>query len=666
MDEAAGMMALHAAVKAELGEDGLPAGGRAEVAPAEAARGETPDPQECRLKCLQESKVPVKVEFKIEFGLDEVNVEIKSEARRTDSTHVAVSQPVGPAVHNLTGRVADAGGCRRRVQPTRGTKRRSVSYAAVHSGSDWADEEWASVAPRRRRKVARITQVTTGVHGQLVLPEEDVVWEQHLASLRAYKCRHGDCNVPQSWAEDPPLGRWVDKQRARKKQLDRAEPCRGMTPVRAAKLEALGFAWELLGAGWEAQLAKLKAHKRRHGDCNVPQRWAEDPKLGSWVREQRRCKRALDHGGPRLQMTATRAAKLDALGFAWEMSAVELTKQQSKGSRDDIGWEAQLAKLEVYERRHGDYNVPQSWAEDPPLGKWVNKQRQYKKNMDRGDYNPGITAARAAKLEALGFVWSAPAGNESIWEAQLAKLMAYKRKNGDCSVPQSWAAHPRLGSWVSRQRALKKKLDRGELSPGITVLRVAKLDALGFAWELSAAAISQKQSKGAPDDAGWEAQLAKLKAYMQRHGDCNVPNRWAEDPQLGRWVKHQRQNKRKLNRGDHSPGMTAARAAKLEALGFAWELSAAAISKQVSKANRDDAGWAAQLAKLEAYKRRHGDCNVPRGWAEDPGLGSWVHNQRACKKKLDRGEPSNGMTEARAAKLEVIGFNWAPPRGARR
>jgi hypothetical protein len=91
---------------------------------------------------------------------------------------------------------------------------------------------------------------------------------------------------------------------------------------------------------------------------------------------------------------------------------------------------------------------------------------------------------------------------------------------------------------------------------------------------LSAAVISTQVSKasGKRDDAGWEVQLAKLKAYRQRHGDCIVPNRWAEDPQLGRWVDRQRQYKKKLDRGESSEGMTAARAAKLEALGFAWEM----------------------------------------------------------------------------------------------
>ena len=55
-------------------------------------------------------------------------------------------------------------------------------------------------------------------------------------------------------------------------------------------------------------------------------------------------------------------------------------------------------------------------------------------------------------------------------------------------------------------------------------------------------------------------------------------------------------------------------------------------------------GWEAQLAKLRKYRRKHDDCNVPQGWAEDLPLGGWVNRQRARKKALDRGEPSEGMT----------------------
>jgi hypothetical protein len=75
--------------------------------------------------------------------------------------------------------------------------------------------------------------------------------------------------------------------------------------------------------------------------------------------------------------------------------------------------------------------------------------------------------------------------------------------------------------------------------------------------------------------------------------------------------------------------------------------------------------WEAQLAKLAAYKGKHGDCRVPKGWAEDLVLGMWVIRQREGKQGLARGQPSLGMTAERAARLTALGFDWEdtkPPR----
>jgi hypothetical protein len=98
----------------------------------------------------------------------------------------------------------------------------------------------------------------------------------------------------------------------------------------------------------------------------------------------------------------------------------------------EAAWEAQLARLAAHKAAHGDCNVPTRWAEDPPLGNWVNNQRMRKKALDRGDPRPGMTAGRAARLDALGFAWApgpkaggAALHNEGAWEAQLARLAAY-------------------------------------------------------------------------------------------------------------------------------------------------------------------------------------------------------------------------------------------------
>ena len=91
--------------------------------------------------------------------------------------------------------------------------------------------------------------------------------------------------MPQLWAENSRLGRWVKDQRLYKKKLDRGEPSFGMTTARAAKLTALGLDWEPHrpdqpnDTGWEAELARLAAYKAAHGDCEVPVHRAEDEEV---------------------------------------------------------------------------------------------------------------------------------------------------------------------------------------------------------------------------------------------------------------------------------------------------------------------------------------------------------------------------------------------------
>jgi hypothetical protein len=238
-----------------------------------------------------------------------------------------------------------------------------------------------------------------------------------------------------------------------------------------------------------------------------------------------------------------------------------------------------------------------------------------------------MTAARVAKLKAIGFAWDQ---REAEWEAQLVRLAAYKAAHGDCSVPYVWAEDPRLGRWVSTQRTLTRKLDRGELSHGLTAARAARLTALGFVWD--------------QNEAEWEAQLVRLIAYKAAHGDCNVPQGWAEDLRHASWVGAQRVYKRKLDRGEPSLGMTAERAARLTALGFVWD--------------QHEAEREAKLTRLVAYKAAHGDCNVPHGWAEDPRLASWVDTQRRLKRLTLESSEASPKVMAEWAQLTARGFTW--------
>ena len=101
---------------------------------------------------------------------------------------------------------------------------------------------------------------------------QTAAWEETFAALVAYKQQHGDCNVPVQWPENPALGTWVFTQR-------QSRAAAKLSVERIQRLDELGFAWDPLTAAWEEMFAALVAYKQQHGDCNVPQRWPENPNL---------------------------------------------------------------------------------------------------------------------------------------------------------------------------------------------------------------------------------------------------------------------------------------------------------------------------------------------------------------------------------------------------
>ena len=63
-----------------------------------------------------------------------------------------------------------------------------------------------------------------------------VPWEQRISDLKAFKKKHGHCNVPAEDRTNPALGRWVANVRQRKKRGELAED-------KIRILDALGFCW---------------------------------------------------------------------------------------------------------------------------------------------------------------------------------------------------------------------------------------------------------------------------------------------------------------------------------------------------------------------------------------------------------------------------------------
>ncbi|MEN8250939.1 MAG: Helicase associated domain protein [Bacteroidota bacterium] len=414
---------------------------------------------------------------------------------------------------------------------------------------------------------------------------------------------------------------------------------------------------EKLGTTWDERFGQLKAYKECFGDCNVPDKWSENPTLGSWVQIQRHAYK----GRKGFSISDERIDKLEKLGFVWDIL--------------ETGWEEMYTKLSDYKSRYGNCQVPAGWPENPRLYAWCTTQRSaykgkvgnklgserisklealgfnwvtgrrvvpdcgweemYEKlneykllygdcniQKDRQDYKElrrwcisqrslytrGLLKPhRVKKLENIGFVWKL---YDDLWEKMFEAMTEYKDKFGNCNVPLEWPENPKLGSWVGRQRT-----NHNKKSNKLSAERIERLNSLGFVWHTLKNA--------------WDEMYEKLVDYKNRFGDCNVPSQWTEDKKFGVWCRTQRIQRRKNK-------LSQARINKLEKLGFIWDM-------QVS--------WDEMYSALISYKKRFGHCNVPQLWTENRKLGRWCNTQRLNYKK-------EIMPQDRIKKLEKIGFIW--------
>jgi len=123
----------------------------------------------------------------------------------------------------------------------------------------------------------------------------------------------------------------------------------------------------------------------------------------------------------------------------------------------------------------------------------------------------------------------------------------------------------------------------------------------------------------------WNLMFDELRTFKDSEGHCKVPQRYSDNPKLGKWVSKQRQTRLKISKE---------RASKLDSIGFTW-------------GNVPDVQWKIMFEELRKFKERESHCNVPQRYSDNPKLGRWVMNQRAKRSKISK---------ERASKLDFIGF----------
>lgn len=142
-------------------------------------------------------------------------------------------------------------------------------------------------------------------------------WLEKYQELLTHYQQHGHCLV--SWKENHHLARWIKRQRYQYKLKIRNRHST-MTDGRVKALEQLGFTWDTHEASWDERFIELCAFKDFNGHCNVPSPYPENPKLGVWVKGQRRRYWQGKKKGRVLSgANAERVAKLKNLGFEFSI-----------------------------------------------------------------------------------------------------------------------------------------------------------------------------------------------------------------------------------------------------------------------------------------------------------------------------------------------------------
>lgn len=111
--------------------------------------------------------------------------------------------------------------------------------------------------------------------------------------------------------------------------------------------------------------------------------------------------------------------------------------------------------------------------------------------------------------------WSArPSGDGDMWNTRFRELVAFREENGDCLVPRSYAQNQQLSNWVANQRThyrlYMKAQESGDAGDSeytfMTPDRIAKLEAIGFAWSLRKRRPKKRAAVDESEDAAMRSQ----------------------------------------------------------------------------------------------------------------------------------------------------------------
>jgi len=281
------------------------------------------------------------------------------------------------------------------------------------------------------------------------------------------------------------------------------------------------------------------------------------------------------------------------------------------------------------------------------MTKWMKDQRYNYKLYQQGKPS-SMTSDKIRRLRDVGFTLpqiecTAPLvkaetpskekrGIYKKWYDNRDYLKAYMDAHeGSWDISKDDKENAKLKSWLDNQQTEYKKFMNGQES-SMTQEKLQLLKDIGFEFTYI------------PFDERFE----QLRAFKQEHGHVDVPATHAE---LGKWMQSiRRQCKSFADTAESTRDIDAKRFAQLTAIGVDPN------RKLVKNEEEEAQKWDEMFAKLEEFKRDHGDLNVKRD-PETRDLYNWVVLQRNEYKKLQHDKPSK-LTAPRLIKFNQIGFEF--------
>jgi len=395
---------------------------------------------------------------------------------------------------------------------------------------------------------------------------------------------------------------------------------------------------------WFKMYKALLEFKEKYSHCLVPNRYTENPQLGSWVSTQRRqYKLMLLKGLP--PMTEERVKLLELIGFVW-------------ATRDPrhVPWETRFEQLKEYKKNHGHCLIPIGHKENPQLSNWVSTQRQEYKLRVIGRKSR-ITNERIQKLSDIGFVWEAHRGgkkakkerkiNTQHFESTFPKsyqdfnpnsAMKEQYRRPDFSTPRSRAYTSKHHLYPPRNMHVPQ-LDSPRNSPEVIYSNDVFQDKY-YSNNYKSMYNRLSFEMGSPFFQFNLSTRIQSNPYEQKH----YTNQFHD-------YKHQSMPKMNMS---HSPNpATSSNAYNPKT----YQTPKTYFTTTTPDSSTLEKIWKEQYRHLVQFKTIHGHCNVPLNYNLHPHLRHWVLIQQEQFQLWKKGKRST-MTFPRYEALNEIGFEW--------